>query len=91
MSLPDTRKILDAIHSGELVNAPTQKFPIFNFDVPTTCTGVNPDILWPQKTWSSQEEFDKNLKALATAFINNFKKFEKDSSPAIKAAGPSLR
>jgi len=40
MSLKDTRKIIDSIHSGELDKAEFEDFPIFHFKVPKAISGV---------------------------------------------------
>ena len=90
MNLKITRQIIDAIHSKELEKIPTHKMPVFGFEVPIECPGIPPDILWPQNTWSNKDEYNKNLKQLANAFIQNFKKYEDLSSIEIKNAGPKI-
>ena len=90
MSLPTTRAILDAIHEGKLDDVKTNELPLFGLHVPETCPGVPEDILWPKNTWSDKQDYDETLKKLATAFVKNFEKYEKDSSAEIKNAGPKL-
>jgi len=68
MKLKITRKIIDAIHNGELENVPTENSPIFNFQVPTQCPGVPSEILNPRNTWADKKKFDDTLKVLAAKF-----------------------
>jgi phosphoenolpyruvate carboxykinase (ATP) len=75
MPLRDTRLIIDAIHNGELEKSKMQTLPLFDLNVPSTCTGVASDLLWPE--WKGKEaEYQKNLEKLHSMFINNFKRFE---------------
>jgi len=88
MSLKHTRAIIDAIHAGELNDAPVAADPIFGFEVPTACPGVPADILNPKNTWADKGAFDEKAKHLAGLFNENFKKFEEGASAAIIEAGP---
>ncbi|XLU54559.1 hypothetical protein S245_049207, partial [Arachis hypogaea] len=47
IKLPYTRKIIDAIHSGSLLNAEYKKTEIFGFEIPTEVEGVPSEILDP--------------------------------------------
>ena len=88
MSLKDTRAIIDAIHDGNLAGGEFETFPRFNLQVPKSCAGVDSKILMPNKTWSSQDEFQKASVKLATLFKDNFKKFSEGCSEDILAASP---
>ena len=90
MDISATRKIIDAIHSGELDKAPTKTLEVFGLEVPTTAPGVDPNILLPKNTWADKADYDATLRKLAGLFITNFKKYEVGAAPAIKAAGPHL-
>jgi phosphoenolpyruvate carboxykinase (ATP) len=90
MSLPITRKIIDAIHSGELAKVPTSQTEIFGLHVPESCPGVESNILLPKNTWSDKEAYDSTLKHLASKFIANFEKYKEGSPPHIFEAGPHL-
>lgn len=97
MSLKYTRAIIDAIHSGELLEAECQTTPMFNLQVPQTCTNVPPEILNPDTTWKDKDDFNATLKKLAEMYIKNFKKFEggggfvePEVAERILAAGPTL-
>lgn len=83
ISIKDTRGIIDAILDGAILNAPTKKLPIFNFEVPTELPGVDPKILDPRDTYTNPEEWDVKAQDLAARFIKNFKKYE--NNPAGKA------
>ncbi|QHO56865.1 Phosphoenolpyruvate carboxykinase [ATP] [Arachis hypogaea] len=53
IKLPYTRKIIDAIHSGSLLNAEYKKTEIFGFEISTEVEGVTSEILDPINTVSS--------------------------------------
>jgi phosphoenolpyruvate carboxykinase (ATP) len=90
MSLPATRKIIDAIHSGELAKVPTSPSEIFGLHIPTSCPGVDVSILSPKNTWTDKQAYDLTLKQLANKFIQNFEKYKAGSAPEIFQAGPHL-
>uniref|UniRef100_A0A453IH04 phosphoenolpyruvate carboxykinase (ATP) n=2 Tax=Aegilops tauschii subsp. strangulata TaxID=200361 RepID=A0A453IH04_AEGTS len=52
IKLPYTRKIIDAIHSGELLTANYQKTEVFGLEIPTAIEGVPSEILDPINTVS---------------------------------------
>lgn len=86
-----TRAILDAIHSGELAKAEYDTYPIFGLQVPKACPGVPPELLNPRTAWTKGEaEFDASVKGLAKLFMENFKKYESETTPEVIAAGPSV-
>jgi phosphoenolpyruvate carboxykinase (ATP) len=88
MSLKHTRAIIDAIHSGELEQAPKKTDTNFGFNVPLSCPGVPDEILTPRNTWSDGEAYDKKARHLASLFRENFVKFEEGTSAAIRDAAP---
>jgi phosphoenolpyruvate carboxykinase (ATP) len=88
MPLKYTRAIIDAIHSGELTQAPTQTDPWFGFEVPTKCSGVPDAILAPRGVWKSAEDYDKQAANLAQRFRKNFAKYASAATPELLAAGP---
>ena len=91
ISIKDTRGIIDAILSGDVLKAPTKKIPYFDFEVPTALPNVNPAILDPRDTYADAAEWNKKAEDLAGRFIKNFKKYEtNDAGKALVAAGPQL-
>lgn len=90
MSLKHTRSIIDAIHSGELTNAETEKFDIFNLHIPKQVTNVPSEILNPKTAWADKAAFDAQLKELAGMFNESFKKYADRASAEVIAAGPQL-
>ena len=91
ISIKDTRGIIDAILYGYIVNAPTEKIPYFNFEVPTELNGVDTGILDPRDTYKDASEWEAKAKDLAGRFIKNFAKYESnEAGKALVAAGPQL-
>lgn len=90
ISLKDTRNIINAIHDGKLENAEYDTLPIFNIAFPKQIDGVNPDILNPVNTWKNKQEYDDTLRKVAEMFNENFKKYDKIASDAVKSGAPRL-
>ncbi|XP_026435573.1 phosphoenolpyruvate carboxykinase (ATP)-like [Papaver somniferum] len=93
--LPYTRKIIDAIHSGSLLNANFKKTAVFGLEIPTEVEGVPSEILDPMNTWSDKDAYKETLLKLGGLFRKNFDVFAsykigKDSklTEEILAAGP---
>ena len=89
ISLKNTRAIIDAIHSGALAKAGTQRDRVFGFDVVVDCPGVPGDILVPRRTWADGSAYDAAASRLAGLFRENFRSYEAGASPEVKAAGPA--
>ena len=91
ISIKDTRGIIDAILSGDVLKAPTKKIPYFDFEVPTELPGVDSGILDPRDTYADASEWEAKAKDLAERFVKNFKKYEtNDAGKALVSAGPQL-
>ncbi|MBV8353290.1 MAG: phosphoglycerate kinase, partial [Verrucomicrobia bacterium] len=88
IKLANTRAIIDAIHSGALVTAKTQRDPVFGFDVVSECPNVPAEILIPRNVWVAKAAFDATAKKLAGLFTKNFAAYEGGVSAEVKAAGP---
>ncbi|HMP59560.1 MAG TPA: phosphoenolpyruvate carboxykinase (ATP) [Gemmatales bacterium] len=88
MKLSLTRAILDAIHAGQLATAKTATDPLFGFDVVVECPGVPSNVLTPRATWADPAAYDATAKKLAGLFRENFKQFEDQVAPDVKAAVP---
>ncbi len=91
ISIKDTRGIIDAILSGDVLKAPTKKIPYFDFEVPTELPGVDTGILDPRDTYADAAEWNAKAEDLAQRFIKNFAKYEgNEAGKALVAAGPKL-
>src|SRR5215471_18977263 len=88
IKLAHTRAIIDAIHDGSLINAKTNRDPVFGFDVVNECPGVPAEILTPRNAWSDKSAFDAMAKKLAALFVKNFATYEAGVSAEVKAGGP---
>jgi len=85
-----TRAMVRAALSGALDGVSFTKDPVFNVDVPATCPDVPADVLMPRSTWSDPAAYDAQAAKLAKMFAENFKTFEADVTPQVKAAGPQV-
>jgi len=90
ISLKNTRTIIDAIHSGTLAKAKTQRNPVFGFDMVTECSGVPGEILLPRYAWADKASYDAAARKLAGLFRDNFKTYESGVSADVKAAGVTV-
>ncbi len=88
ISLKDTRAIIDAIHSGELVDAAKERDEIFGFDIVTEVPGVSTAILRPRESWADKSAYDTMAKKLAGLFNENFVTYAAGASDEVKAAAP---
>ncbi len=90
IKLKYTRAIVDAVHSGELVNAASEIDPIFGLSIITECPDVPDEIFVPKNTWSNSDDFEKTANKLASLFVDNFKKYHEGVSSEVIAAGPKV-
>ncbi len=90
ISIRHTRAMLNAALSGKLLNVEFTTDPLFGFQVPKTCPDVPSDVLNPASAWHNKEVYMQKYRALASRFIDNFKKFEDGTPPEIVKAGPKL-
>jgi phosphoenolpyruvate carboxykinase (ATP) len=87
-SLKNTRAIIDAIHSGVLASAKTERDPTFGFDIVTECPNVPAEILRPRESWTDKAAYDATAKKLAYLFNKNFEIYADSASGEVKAAAP---
>ncbi len=91
ISIKDTRGIIDAILDGSIDEAETKMLPVFNLEVPTALSGVDPGILDPRDTYADAAEWDKKANELAKLFINNFEQYtDNEEGKKLVEAGPKL-
>ena len=90
MKLSVTRAIVDAIHAGQLADAPTLADPIFGVHTVTAVPGVPAELLQPRLAWADAAEYDAAAKSLAKLFAENFVKYATVAGPEVAAAGPQV-
>ena len=90
MKLSHTRAMISAALNGELDGVSTQTHPVFNLDVPTSCSGVPSDIWDVRSTWADVDAYDKAARDLATRFAKNFEQFEAPATEEMKAGAPGV-
>lgn len=88
MELSHTRAIIDAIHSGALMDVPYVEETRFGLQVPTHCPGVPDPLLMPRGTWADPAAYDTMADELANKFRANFAQFAEQTAPEVCAAGP---
>lgn len=88
MKIAWTRRLIDAILSGELKKASYQTDSRFGFEIPLHVEGVPSEVLNPVQVWSDKTVYAKKADELAARFIANFKTFERYVDPVILKAGP---
>ncbi len=90
ISIQDTRAIIDAILDGSIEEVQTKNLPLFNFEIPTTLSGVDSQILDPRNTYSNTAEWNGKARMLADLFIENFVQYtDTEEGKFLVAAGPS--
>jgi len=90
ISIKYTRAMLKSALSGALNEVSYTKDKVFGFEVPDHCPDVPDDVLNPSLAWPSKNEYNTRYHDLAARFIDNFRKFEDQSDPEIKASGPKI-
>jgi phosphoenolpyruvate carboxykinase (ATP) len=88
MKLSYTRAIVDAINSGALDSAPTERDEHFGLAQVTKCSGVPGEVLQPAKAWSNPDAYRETATKLAALFRKNFEKFGQQTGPEVIAAEP---
>ncbi|PJF39828.1 MAG: phosphoenolpyruvate carboxykinase (ATP) [Phototrophicales bacterium] len=88
MSLPITRRIVNAALAGELNDVEYFTEPFFGLAIPTHIEGVPDEILNPRNTWANPDDYDQKAAQLAEMFRRNFKQFEDRASEAVLSAAP---
>jgi phosphoenolpyruvate carboxykinase (ATP) len=91
MPLAQTRAMVNAILEGRLSEVALRRDPIFGFEVPLSCPGVEPALLDPRSTWSDAAAYDAQASKLADMFVKNFKQFESSVGANVRAAAPATR
>lgn len=86
MSIPDTRRIIEAVRSGDLSDVSSTHLPELNLTIPVSIDGIPNSVLNPRNTWSNHAEYDIARRILVGKFHENFRRF--DVAQEIRDAGP---
>lgn len=90
MKLAYTRAMITAALRGELNHVQYEQQPVFDLAMPTSCPNVPAELLNPCNTWADKAAYEKKILELAIEFTQNFKKYEDQVKPEIRAAGPKI-
>ena len=85
-----TRRIVDAVHSGELAAAEYESFGVFNLQIPTALDGVPRELLNPRMAWRDAEAFEREVRKLGGMFKKAFALYENDVDEKVREVGPQL-
>jgi phosphoenolpyruvate carboxykinase (ATP) len=88
ISLPYSRRLIQAALSTELNGVNFHEEPFFKLSIPEHCPGVPHDVLNPAKTWKSQKEYTLAAQKLVGLFQKNFTQYENLVSTEVRKAGP---
>jgi len=88
MSLPHTRRIVNAVLDGELDGATFETEPYFGLAIPTSVPDVPADILNPINTWADKDGYVEKARHLGDLFRKNFEAYADQASEEILAAAP---
>jgi phosphoenolpyruvate carboxykinase (ATP) len=91
ISLPITRKIIDAILDGSMDNAEYEQLPIFDLAIPKAIEGIDSKIFNPRNLWANPTGWDTAANDLGGRFIKNFKNFtDNEEGLRLVKAGPQI-
>ncbi|HEX3427244.1 MAG TPA: hypothetical protein VHS36_00415, partial [Candidatus Limnocylindrales bacterium] len=75
---------------GRLDGIDTVTDPLFGFEVPTSCPDVPTELLHPRATWPDTEAYDRQARALARMFAENFAAYADGVPESVRMAGPRV-
>ncbi|HEY8632784.1 MAG TPA: phosphoenolpyruvate carboxykinase (ATP) [Candidatus Limnocylindrales bacterium] len=90
MDINHTRSMVRAALDGRLDGVPTITDPIFGVEIPTTVPDVPAAFLQPRSTWADGVAYDRQARALAHMFAENFAAYAEGVSESVRAAGPRV-
>ena len=88
ISLAYTRGMICAALNGALESVKYRTHPIFQLQMPMTCTGIPDEILDPGNTWEDKDAYEDAAVRLARAFTANFGKYLCKETTYLLHAGP---
>jgi phosphoenolpyruvate carboxykinase (ATP) len=85
-----TRRIADAVHSGELLDSEYETFGVFGPQVPTNVEGVPRELLNPRLARADKEAFERGVRKFTSMFQKAFKLYEGEVKENVRLAGPRV-
>ena len=89
ISIKNTRAMITGILSNGFDNIEFVTEPVFNLSIPTSCPGVDPEVLNPKNQWADKAGYDETATSLASMFVKNFEKYDVDQK--VVDAGPQSK
>ena len=86
IDLKYTRAMVNAALTGKLDNIEYTYDKIFHLNIPASCPGVPQNLLFPQSTWDSKEEYNDTAQVLAKKFSDAYDKAYGDKNIDEKVA-----
>ncbi|NBY03777.1 MAG: phosphoenolpyruvate carboxykinase (ATP), partial [Planctomycetes bacterium] len=83
-----TRALLSGVLHGNFDSITFRKDSCFGLEVPTSCPGVEKEMLNPMLAWVNHDDYRANAGKLSNLFEANFKKFEGKVAFEVFNAGP---
>ena len=91
IAISDTRRIVRAILSDELVRTPWDDEPWFGLHVPRAVAGIAPELFDVRSSWRDPARYDTQAAELARRFDENFRTYRDAVSDSVVQAGPPRR
>ncbi len=88
--LPYTRAIIKAALSHQLDEVKLIQDEYFGIWIPESCPDIPSDILFPIKTWTDKDAYQKQAEGLINLFQKNFVQFCENVPGDVLSAGPSF-
>ena len=89
IALASTRRLIDAINSGSLDEAPVHRDQVFGLDAVSRVPEVDEKLLVPHHAWHDQADWEAAAGKLAARFKENFAAYAIEAGPDVVAAGPA--
>jgi ATP-dependent phosphoenolpyruvate carboxykinase len=90
MPIAVTRACVDAILDGSIAKSKFVKDKVFGFDVPTSLTGVDANMLQPRSSWADKPAYDDALADLGRMYAINFERYAGVGDVDYSKFGPNV-
>jgi phosphoenolpyruvate carboxykinase (ATP) len=85
MKIAYSRALVNAALDGTLNAGAFEKDSAFGLSIPTSCPGVDREVLNPRNAWADKTAYDATARKLVEMFQKNFEQFRLSVSPGIAA------